>query len=113
MKYTVKVDKIRSYQTLVYKNGRTTFKKQAYHDYASTIKEQLYGIIEYQGNTDVTIAYYSKTKTLGDLDNITKPILDILQDIKAINNDRNIMRLTLEKHFTDDTYIEITIKEIA
>jgi Holliday junction resolvase RusA-like endonuclease len=99
MKYIVEVDKIRSYQTLVYKNGSRTFKRKAYIDYIQSIQSQLHDIISYTDKVDVCIKFYSNTRAIGDLDNITKPILDILQSSGIISNDRNIVRLELSKHF--------------
>ena len=40
-KVTVQVDRIRSYQTLTYKNGRKSFREQEYKDYIQMISLQL------------------------------------------------------------------------
>jgi len=112
MKFTIQVDKIRSYQTLVYKNGHRTFRKKEYTQYLEKAKKQIEATETFTGYTDINIKFYSTTKTLGDLDNITKPILDLLQEVQIITNDRNVKKLTLEKIFgTKTNYIEIEIKE--
>lgn len=112
MKFTIQVEKIRSYQTLVYKNGHRTFRKKDYIQYLDKAKKQIEVTETFTGYTDINIKFYSTTKRLGDLDNITKPILDLLQEVQIITNDRNVKKLTLEKIFeTKTNYIEIEIKE--
>jgi Holliday junction resolvase RusA-like endonuclease len=109
----VKVDKIRSYQTLVYKNGNRTFKRKAYMDYIRQIEQQLDISKTYTDNIEVKITFYSTTKAIGDLDNITKPVLDILQTCGIISNDRYINKLVLSKQFgSKENIIEIEILEI-
>lgn len=46
----VKVDKIRSYQTLVYKNGNSTFQKKEYKEYQNEIKLQLLNLPRFIDN---------------------------------------------------------------
>lgn len=69
----IKVDKIRSYQTLVYKNGNRTFRKKAYNDYIQEISLQL-DKKKYKGNVAVKVKFNCKNRTVGDIDNIYKPI---------------------------------------
>lgn len=109
------VDKIRSYQTLVYKNGRNTFKKKEYTDYQNEITYQLTGLVRINDMRyiKVSIEFRNKNKVLGDLDNITKPILDILQRNGNIQNDSQIIELSLKKSFNHkDSSIVIEIEEI-
>ncbi len=62
---------------------------------------------------EVTIHFKCKNKIVGDLDNITKPILDILQLNGNIQNDKQIIKLNLSKEFGfKDNLIEIEIKEV-
>ena len=111
MKSIVIVDKIRSYQTLVYKNGHKTFKRKEYTQYTQEVKKQLNLDEYYTDNVEVKIDFYSHTKAIGDLDNITKPILDILQG-NVIANDRQVVKLVLTKNFgVKESRIEIEIKE--
>ncbi|MFV0395652.1 MAG: RusA family crossover junction endodeoxyribonuclease [Coprobacillaceae bacterium] len=110
----VEVDKIRSYQTLVYKNGNKTFKKKAYTQYERVIALQIGGIKPIRGNTpiEVKLVFRSHYKVIGDADNITKPILDILQNNGKFENDRQIVDLHIIKLFGYKTSsIEIEIKE--
>ena len=114
MKKIIRVDKIRSYQTLVYKNGNRTFPKKEYESYKKEIKYQLIGLpkIKDLRNIEVSINFKCKNKNVGDLDNITKPILDILQLNGNIQNDKQIIKLNLSKEFGfKDNLIEIEIKE--
>jgi Holliday junction resolvase RusA-like endonuclease len=115
LKKIIKVDKIRSYQTLVYKNGTKTFTKKEYKEYQKEIRYQLAGLPRINDNREleVTIHFKCKNKVVGDLDNITKPILDILQLNGNIRNDKQIIKLNLSKEFGfKDNSIEIEIKEI-
>lgn len=51
---------------------------------------------------------------VGDLDNITKPILDTLQRNNKIYDDRYITKLNLSKSFGHkNNSIEIEIKEVG
>ena len=111
MKSIVWVDKIRSYQTLVYKNGQRTFKRKEYIQYTEQIKKQIDAWEYYTDDVEVRIDFYSHTKAIGDLDNITTPILDILQGT-VLANDRQVVKLKLSKNFgVKDSSIEIKIEE--
>lgn len=111
----VKVDKIRSYQTLVYKNGNNTFQKKEYKDYQQEIRMQLLKLPRIKDLRDISVSLHfkCKNKVVGDLDNITKPILDILQRNSYIINDKQITELNLKKSFSyKKNTIEIEIKEV-
>ncbi len=111
----VKVGKIRSYQTLVYKNGKYTYRTKAYTDYQKEIRSQLIGVPKITDLIDlkVSIIFKCKNKVVGDIDNITKPILDILQLNGNIKNDKQIVELNLKKEFGySENVIEIEIKEV-
>ena len=115
LKKIIKVEKIRSYQTLVYKNGNKTFTKKEYKEYQKEIRYQLAGLprINDSRELEVTIHFKCKNKIVGDLDNITKPILDILQLNGNIQNDKQIIKLNLSKSFNHKkNEIEIEIKEV-
>ena len=105
---TIQVNKIYSYQTLVYKNGNRTFRKAKYTKYIDEIRQQL-DDSTFDGDVEVWITFYNKNKVLGDLDNITKPILDTLQEHGTIKNDRQITKLHIEK-VTNHTKTQIMIK---
>lgn len=110
----IKVNKIRSYQTLVYKNGKNTFQKKEYKDYQKEIMYQLkLPQINDLRELKVSILFNCKNKIVGDLDNITKPILDILQFNGNIKNDKQITELNLKKSFGyEKNTIEIEISEV-
>lgn len=110
----IKVDKIRSYQTLVYKNGRNSYQKKEYEEYQKEIIYQLIGLPKLNDLRDlkVTITFNCKNKVVGDLDNICKPILDILQLNGNIKNDKQIVELNLKKQFgAKENSIELEIGE--
>lgn len=99
----------------MFKNGYRSFQKKEYKDYQEEIKYQLVGLprIEDLKELEVTIHFKCKNKVVGDLDNITKPILDILQLNGNIKNDKQITKLNLSKTFGyKENSFEIEIKVI-
>lgn len=113
-KIVVKVDKIRSYQTLVYKNGKNSYQTKVYKEYQKEIRYQLIGLSMINDLRDlkVNITFNCKNKVVGDIDNITKPILDILQMNGNIKNDKQIVELNLKKEFgAKENSIELEIGE--
>lgn len=97
----IKVNKIRSYQTLVYKRGYNSFQTEEYKNYQEEIRLQLLKLNRIKDLRDIKVSLHfkSKNKVVGDLDNITKPILDILQKYEYIKNDKQIIELNLKKSF--------------
>lgn len=111
----IEVDKIRSYQTLVYKNGRNSYQKKEYKEYQKEIRYQLIGMAQIDDlrELQIDLTFNCINKTVGDLDNITKPILDILQLNGNIKNDKQITVLNLKKKYgSEKNIIEIEIKEV-
>lgn len=97
MNTVVKVNRIRSYQTLVYKNGNRTHRTQEYKSYIQEVGLQLGRLKAVKGKFEVKIIFYSNDARVGDLDNITKPIMDILQMRGKIKNDRLCEHMFLRK----------------
>lgn len=115
MKKIIEVSKIRSYQTLVYKNGKNTFPKKEYKEYQKEIIYQLIGTpkIDDLRELQIDLTFNCTNRVVGDLDNITKPILDILQKNGNIKNDKQITVLNLKKVFgSEKNIIGIEIKEV-
>ena len=98
---TVKVDKILSYQTLTYKNGRNSFRKPQYKAYIQEISLQIGNLTPIRKCAPISLklTFNCKNKTVGDIDNITKPIQDILQLCGKINDDKYIYKLEVSKTF--------------
>ncbi len=99
----------------MYKRGRNSFQKKEYKDYQKEIISQLIGLPKITDLRDlkVNITFKCKNKVAGDIDNITKPILDILQMNGNIKNDKQITGLNLKKEFGySENVIEIEIKEV-
>lgn len=94
----IKVNKIYSYQTLVYKNGNRTFRKKKYTEYIKEIGDQL-DTTPYTGDVAITIIFKCKNRVVGDIDNITKPVLDTLQSYGVIENDKFVQELHLQKKY--------------
>ena len=94
----IKVNKILSYQTLVYKNGNRTFRKKKYNDYIQEIGNQL-ADETYKGDVAIKIIFKCKNRVVGDIDNITKPVLDTLQSYGVIENDKFVQELHLQKKY--------------
>lgn len=111
----IKVNKIRSYQTLVYKRGYNSFQTEEYKNYQEEIRIQLLKLNRIKDLRDIKVSLHfkCKNKVVGDLDNITKPILDILQKYEYIKNDKQIVELNLKKSFGHkENSIEIEIVEL-
>jgi Holliday junction resolvase RusA-like endonuclease len=114
----IKVGNIKSYQVLIKHYNKRTIRSLAYSDYAKTIilqaganptisKDDLYKI-EIKFNLG-----YKKTPRKIDLDNIYKPLIDILEENGYLFNDAQIMEANIKKeykteHFKNES-IEIDI----
>lgn len=161
-KCRIYVEQIRSYQTLIYKNGFRTFPKKAYKDY----KEELHaGMVKLKPiEKDVPVAlkitfnvkeayepscYRVKMKetgntsklfnnkeeaeewldpdkheleyvppvvkygSVGDFDNASKPVVDYLEEMGIISNDRYAVHVLTYKTFGNEREsIDIEIKEL-
>lgn len=58
---------------------------------------QLKGKPKYTGKVMMSILFQMKGKIDADLDNIATSVIDILQKAKVIDDDKNIVHLTLSK----------------
>ena len=99
----------------MYKRGRNSFQKKEYKDYQEEIRLQLLKLPRIKDLRDIKVSLHfkCKNKVVGDLDNISKPILDILQANDYIKNDKQITELSLKKSFGyKENTIEIEINEI-
>lgn len=108
--------KIRSYQTLVYKNGSKTFRKKDYKAYEQLLMDNGMEHMK-EWNTsewtyyEVSIHFILKGKRQLDLDNMAKAILDIMEQNNIISNDKYIYKLELSKALESATYaVQIEIK---
>ena len=95
-KAIVKVDRIRSYQTMVYKRGHKSFRKQEYKDYINEIALQLGKLKSIEGKYALKLTFISRHARVGDIDNLVKPISDILEMTKKVKNDRDCVLLQAE-----------------
>ena len=114
-KVNVKVPKIIPHQQMVRvtKTGRI-YTKPEYAQYKKLISLQLGKLptIEHTNELHVKLRFNCINKRVGDIDNITKPILDTLQGAKKIKDDRYITSLQLEKTFGHkENSIDIQIQE--
>lgn len=107
----IKVNKIYSYQTLVYKNGSRTFRKKKYNDYMQEMGSQV-DSQTYEDDVSIHITFKCTSRVVGDIDNITKPVLDMLQEYNVIKNDKQVIELHLRKVFkAKHNEIDILIQE--
>lgn len=114
-KVEVKVDKIRSYQTLIAQANNRRFRTKEYKAYIQEISYQLMQLKAVERNTEVKIDihYKHKSKVRPDIDNATKPILDILQMSGKLHNDRNVTQMSLKQTFGhDENTIVIKMEEL-
>lgn len=113
MKITIKVPKVKSYQTLVYKNGFRSAKKKDYKDYLEYFRAEIDKLefVKFEKvKLKVTINLTLSNKRRIDLDNITKAILDILQELDVIDDDFHIDDLHVKRVVYKQEFEEIEIK---
>lgn len=61
---------------------------------------------------EIKIDWYYKNAKRMDIDNPLKVFLDSLVQNNIIDDDRNIWKLTIEKHISQEAYFLFSIKEI-
>lgn len=108
----MKVDKILSYQTQVYKNGHRTFPKASYKRYKRELGSQLKNManIWHKRGVEIRMKVHSVNDTIGDEDNIKKPIYDTLEDYHKLFNDRYVRFSVFEKDVeAEENKIEVMI----
>ncbi|MCP3660172.1 MAG: RusA family crossover junction endodeoxyribonuclease [Bacteroidetes bacterium] len=93
------------------------FKTEEYKQYTKDIGylllTQKKKIKKFNGLLLVKCNWYLKNWKSDDVDNPTKPLLDILTKMNIINDDRFIMELSLKKIPSSKDFIEIEIKPYA
>lgn len=112
----VKVKKIRSYQTLVSKIGKRSYRTKEYNAYIQEVGYQINKLTPIPKGIDIklTLHFKNKTKVIGDIDNITKPIQDILQISGKVVDDKDIRHLDAKISTGHKaTSIVIEIEEIS
>lgn len=88
-----------------------------YYQYLKEIKTELtnlaFKVTEIP--LDVEIHFYknchNKSKRYGDIDNLAKGILDACNGV-LWKDDKQIVRLTVEKHFSEKEYMTLKLKEV-
>lgn len=91
-KVEVKVQRIRSYQTLIGQSGRRRYRKPEYKAYIQEVSYQLARLKPIERNKKVGLhlhfKYHDRRKP--DIDNARKPIQDILEMSGKIIDDKHI-----------------------
>jgi len=82
--------------------------EQYEYDAIFLIKNEHKPIIK--GWIEVRYDFYVKRYTTSDVGNFEKPLSDIITKAGLIEDDKFIKKMVLEKHKSDEEYIEITIK---
>lgn len=91
-------------------NGRF-YKADSVKKYEADFIRQWVNQGEITGRFELSLIVYFRSDR-SDLDNSAKVILDLLQTVKAISNDRNCMKIYAEKRIDQkEPRIEIKIKE--
>lgn len=93
----IKVGNVYSYRTLVGRNGKLSYNTPKYVAYAHEIGMQINHLKPTPPPYYIVIHFELKGGKRIDLDNASKPILDILQNHGLIDNDQNIVKLHLSK----------------
>jgi len=66
-----------------------------------------------KGPIKVSYKFYLKNCKITDVDNLIKPLQDILQKAGYFEDDRFIYKIEAEKIQSDDDYIEVDIRKIC
>ena len=114
-KTEVKVDKIRSYQTLIAQANNRRFRTKEYKAYIQEISYQLMPLRAIERNKDLRVEIHFKhiNRVKPDIDNATKPILDILQMSGKVHDDKNVVEYEARQSFGHDhNSIEIELIEL-
>lgn len=115
----VKLDRIRSYQTLVKKHGKRSYRTMDYKVISMEIKNQLQKskVLKFEDNAKLGIElhFFSKRKSLPDFDNASKFFVDVLQEHYNFN-DKKIISANIKKHEgiknIDSDYVVFNIYEV-
>jgi Holliday junction resolvase RusA-like endonuclease len=85
------------------------FKTKDYLQYERDVLLLLPKNVIIKGEVEVNVKYFCKHYGLLDIDNISKPLLDILVKNGMIEDDRKITKLVLQKIKSQNDYLEIEI----
>ena len=85
------------------------FKTKTYKDFETDCFKLIRGTPT-KGNVEIHYRFYLKNHKATDIDNLIKPIQDILVKCGLIEDDRRIMRIVAEK-FKGENTMEISISE--
>ena len=84
------------------------FKTQKYKDYEKEALILLRGQEKFKGkNISLSIKFYLKYASTTDIDNLLKPLFDILTKAEIITDDRYIYKLIVEKYKAKEDRVEI------
>ena len=110
----IKVGNVYSYRTLVGRNGKLSYNTPKYVAYAHEIGMQINHMTPVPPPYYIVLQFDLKGKKRIDLDNASKPILDILQNHGLIDNDQNIVMLHLSKtNGNKDNIIRLQIESVV
>jgi Holliday junction resolvase RusA-like endonuclease len=89
--------------------GGARYRTKDYLQYEKDVLRLLPKNVKIKGEFEIDITFYCKNYSRSDLDNIVKPILDILTKSNIIEDDRKCVRLQVFKEKSPKDYLEIDI----
>ena len=87
------------------------FKSKDYKEFEEAVSYLLKNAHQIKGTVEMHYTFYIKNYGMTDIDNLIKPIQDIIVKKGYIEDDRKIIYLTAEKIKDNDERIEIEIRK--
>lgn len=93
--------------------GGPRYRTQEYKDFENEVAWLLpKNMKRIDGPVHVSYKFFVKNHKMSDCDNFIKPLTDVLVKLGAMNDDRNIYKITAEKIPSVDEYVEISIESL-
>ena len=92
--------------------GGRRFKTKEYEDYKTELDHLIKSpILPLKGELKLEVEFGLTQKTFNrsDLDNLLKPLIDLLQDKGFFENDKQIFKITAEKLISEDYFIKFKL----
>jgi len=83
----------------------------AYKNYARDLALLIPKGKRFEGDVELTIEFFLKSKRRRDLDNMLKGTLDVMTKVGVYNDDSQIVALHAHKSYADEDGMRITIAE--
>ncbi len=92
--------------------GGPRYRTKEYLQYERDVSILIPKGIKIKGEFEIDITFYCKNYSRSDLDNVVKPILDILVKQQIVEDDSKCVRLQVFKERSNKDYLEIDITPV-